>query len=362
METNVLKDPGFETEWTGDGLSRCLVFTPDVPGQVSYWTQRGEIHNPTDWFAWYVHDHRPPSHDPSNSVGWSEPETVVIKREVPFLDPPRIQSGNGAMKMFTFFRIHDGGYMQQIAVVPGQRFKATAHAHAWTDSNDNPYISVGVGGPYAALEGALPAGDPRTQATFWIGVDPMGGQNPFNPRVVWSKGMHIYNVYAQLPGVEVTAAAPIITVFTRQRFLWPLKHCDGYVDTAELILVEDTPSPSPSPSQEPEPVAYDYPVVKTGTKLTTHAIGEGGTYDILIETVAAGHPLPWLKILAANGDKVWAKRAKQLSPATKVVCRVMRGTDPTVNIEGPDFNDLLIGPKRYMDSLKPRGGLLGIME
>ncbi len=225
---NLLKNPSFETLAVKPELNRALVITPDPASpQAGYWTERGEINAATHWTPWYVRDEeRPPAHDPANNDGWCEPEIRPAPHAGRQLD------GLVGQLMFTFYRIHAGGYFQQVSgLTPGQTLHFSAHAHAWTGSGDDPLVSLdGIRGAYAVAEGTTGA---QRQATFWVGVDPTGGTNPDSASVVWSTGYHIYNVYAKL-AANAVAQSDTVTVFVRQRFLYPFKHCDGYWESAEL--------------------------------------------------------------------------------------------------------------------------------
>jgi hypothetical protein len=95
--------------------------------------------------------------------------------------------------------------------------------------------------PFFAEEGTPGLDDAERNFTFWLGIDPTGGTNPYAPTVVWGKGAHIYNAYHQVPSVEVTAQADRVTVFLRSRTLWPFKHNDAYWDNVVLAAVSPTP-------------------------------------------------------------------------------------------------------------------------
>jgi hypothetical protein len=75
--------------------------------------------------------------------------------------------------------------------------------------------------------------------TFWLGIDPTGNIDPFADSVVWGSGAHIYNAYAQVPGVETTAQSETITLFTRGRARYAFRHNDAYWDEAELVAVSE---------------------------------------------------------------------------------------------------------------------------
>jgi len=172
------------------------------------------------------------------------------------------------MLLFTFFRKHDAGFLQQVQVTPGARLRLTAWAHAWSNHNlegyewcdGKPDCSCGVGdNPAFILEGEAPelSGDPWNDAvpnfTFYLGIDPTGGTNPFADTVVWGQGAHIYNAYAQVPAVEAVAQGGTVTVFLRSKTLWPFRNNDAYWDDVELVTVGEGPEEPPTPVVPPEP-------------------------------------------------------------------------------------------------------------
>ena len=185
----------------------------------------GEIFVPTGWTAFWK-EGLPVPHDPTNTNGYGRPEMHVIEAVPPFLDPPRIHSGNWAVKFFTFFRIHDAGIYQRVAVTPGQRLRVDGWAHAWSSNNDNPRVSD--------IDG-----DGINNFTFTVGIDPTGATDPWGNTVVWSDGAHIYDTYGKIPAVEATATAGFVTVFVRSQVLWPFKHCDAYIDDIVLTVLDD---------------------------------------------------------------------------------------------------------------------------
>ncbi|MBN1247172.1 MAG: hypothetical protein JXC32_05905 [Anaerolineae bacterium] len=229
---NLLSNPGFEGGWwrkTYTGQEYGEIFVPE--GWVAFWKEGGPV-----------------PHDPSNTSGYGRPEMHIINREAPFLDPLRVRSGHRALKFFTFYRIHDAGVFQKVSGLrPGARVQATGWAHAWSSTHDNPRSSDGAGtAPYFVRVSDLPRNPsvPETgvrNMAFSIGIDPQGGEDPWSGAIVWGEGAHIYNAFAQIPPVEVTAGANNVTVFVRSTVLWPFKHCDAYVDDLRLTPVADPP-------------------------------------------------------------------------------------------------------------------------
>lgn len=209
--SQLLKNPDFEGGWTRTTHT----------GQ-----EFGEIFVPENWVAFWKEGGAVP-HDPDNTDGYGRPEMHVINKEAPYLDPPRIYSGKRAAKLFTFFRIHDAGYYQQVDVTPGQILQFTGWAHAWTSTKDDATISEH-------------SGDAAEQATFQVGIDPTGGTDPWGTNVIWGTKAHIYDTYAEIPPVEVTAISITVTAFVRSTTLYPFKHCDAYIDNMHLEVLENT--------------------------------------------------------------------------------------------------------------------------
>lgn len=189
----------------------------------------GEIFVPTGWTAFWK-EGLPVPHDPTNPNGYGRPEMHVIQRVPPFLDPPRIDSPEWAVKMFTFYRIHDAGLYQQVQVGTGT-LKLSARAHAWSSTHDDPHHSE-------------TSGDAANNFTFRVGIDPEGGTDPWGPRVIWGRGLSIYDAYEDIPSLTVETHESTVTIFLRSEVLYPFKHCDAYFDS--VVLEESTP-PLPTP-------------------------------------------------------------------------------------------------------------------
>ncbi len=229
--TNLLRNPGFEGEWWRETASGHTF---------------DEVYVPKPWVAFW-REGLPVPHDPLNTTGYGRPEFQIINREAPFLAPLRIRSGNRAVKLFTFYRIHDAGlYQQVLGVQPGSRLRGTAWAHAWSSTEDDARSSEGVGSQPFFVRASDPVPEPfipeagLLNFTFEVGIDPKGGKDPWSADVVWGEGAHVYNGYAQIPPVEAIAATSTVTLFLRSSALWPFKHCDAYIDDAQLVLIGET--------------------------------------------------------------------------------------------------------------------------
>lgn len=240
MSQNLLQNGGFEADWGEEKSHRCIIFPHN---QEAYETDVGNIFTPPGWLTWFRH--RPGT--------WDQPE---VRDAWATHDSRRVHGGQKAILLFTFYRKHDAGFLQQVQVTPGTRLRLTAWAHAWSNWQDGPHPddprwSEGPGYDAGfALEGEV-SGDDWRNFTFYVGIDPTGGTDPYASTVVWNRGAHIYNEHAQLPAVEATAQTGTVTVFLRSKTLWAYKHNDAYWDDVELIAVDEDGTPQVRLSYEP---------------------------------------------------------------------------------------------------------------
>jgi hypothetical protein len=223
-----------------------LLQNGDFEGGAWQETFTGEVYNeisaPEHWTAFWK-EGGPIEHDPRNTDGYRRPECKVIHKVRPYLEPPRIHEGDQAWQCFTFFGIHDAGLYQQVTgLEPGTRLRASAWTHAWSNDADDAHRSDLSGGG-------------QWNFTQYVGIDPTGGTDPWSAAVVWSEARNVYDVYAQLPPVEVEAESDTVTVFIRSVVMWPFKHCDVHWDDVRLEIVDAPPAlPIEPPTSDAIPV------------------------------------------------------------------------------------------------------------
>ena len=213
----LLVNGGFEEGWH---LS-TLFWTPD--GGPYDW-QYQEITPPEGWTAWWREGFLCSG---TNDWRTGRPEVRVISGP----DAGRIHGGEQAVQLFTYWRCHDAGLLQQVTVEEGHYYTFGIYAHAWYSRCSNrPHDA-----PYDT--------DCKTRI-FWaqdwlsVGIDPTGGIDPMGPNVVWGEAQEIYGVYGPSSTVaHVQAREPVVTVFVRSEASHPLKHCDSYFDDAVLLDV-----------------------------------------------------------------------------------------------------------------------------
>ncbi len=338
MGANLLRNGDFEADWSEEGSHRCWIFpTSGDP----YEADRDNIFTPTGWITWYRHG-LPVEHDPENPIGWSQPEARDTLLAV---DPRRVHAGNKGQLLFTFYRVHDAGFLQRVPVQPGTRLRLTAWAHAWSGASaeqgsphpDDPRWSEGNGVGYNdfyAEEGTAGLDSAARNFTFAIGIDPTGGTNPYAPTVVWGRGAHIYNAYHEVPAVEAVARANTVTVFLRSRTLWQFKHNDAYWDDVKLEALDGGGSPPP-PQPPPGGGEWNYPVIGQGSKLSIHCILPDGVMAYGQTLLDGGTRFGVVK---ATEDLSWVAGFKALSPETIIIGRRVHPLESCPGLHDPGVN------------------------
>ena len=244
---SILRNSDFEADWAEESSHRCLVFPVN---DQAFEQDIGNIFTPPGWTTWFLHE----------AGNWSQPEC----RDARSSNPKRMHGGSKGFLLFTFSRKHDGGLFQTVQTTPGTRLRFSAWAHAWSNHKDpsqptkfpnpdNARWSEGAGFEgFFALEGSVDDDDIEN-FTFWAGIDPTGGTDPFATTVEWGPGAHVYNAFHEVPAVETVTQSDRVTVFLRSRTLWPFKHNDAYWDDASLVVVgESSPDPIDVPHEQSE--------------------------------------------------------------------------------------------------------------
>ena len=210
-----LANGGFEGGW-----HRATAYWTPTGGPFS--TEFNEITPPEGWTAWW-REGFPCAGTPDWETG--RPEVRVVT-QVP--DPERIHGGTQATQFFTFWRCHDGGLFQQVAVEEGRYYTLSAFAHAW-------YSRCSLKPHNPPLEADCVTPIDWAHDRLSVGIDPTGGIDPTASTVLWSEPQEIYGIYAQqltLQGVQTQV--PTATLFLRAQATHPLKHNDVHWDDAAL--------------------------------------------------------------------------------------------------------------------------------
>jgi hypothetical protein len=225
-----LENGGFEADWGDEESHRVLIFPTDGD---PYETEIGNIFTPPYWLTWFYHD----------AGTWDQPEVTDMHADI---YPERVRTGERGLRLFTVWRKHDAGFLQQIQVEGGNSVRLTGWAHAWSNNGGAPPPNDEEDGGWSegagfdcffAEEGSEGLNSDLKNFTFWMGIDPTGQRDPYADTVAWGRGAHIYNCYHEVPSVEVEVENSMVTVFLRSRTLWPFKHNDAYWDDVKLEII-----------------------------------------------------------------------------------------------------------------------------
>ncbi len=116
------------------------------------------------WTAWWIPR-------PAGSPDWSYNHPNYIASEpCGSVCDHRIHTGGNAQRIFQYFGTYVAGLYQQVNVTPGSDLHLTAFGQSWSSESEQPQ-NVSNGG---------------TQMHLRVGIDPWGGTNPYDPRIVWS--------------------------------------------------------------------------------------------------------------------------------------------------------------------------------
>lgn len=208
------------------------------------------------------------SHDPSDPG-----DTIVMPEYKPadsvWTDPARVRTGTAAQVYFTFWRTHEAGFYQQVAVTPGQTYCLSMWGHSWSAEDDDNAYSGPVYGNFRQR----------------VGLDPTGGTDWRSSNVVWGAQRVQPDTY-ELFVVTATAQANTITIYAYSHPEWAVKHNDAYWDDAYLGEVEPV-----LPEGELElTVTQDTPLVRSMTVNPNWLCDPGTSWEVIIEPDGAFAP------------------------------------------------------------------------
>ena len=336
---NLLQNPNLLTEAPVDSAHserRAYYFKA---GTFWYTTNdRGELKRPDKWEVWVHEDKTPHAWDAANIDGWVVPEVKLTESyaDNPHVYPNRWNGLDRSVQFFKSWGTTDCGIYQTVNITKPGRYEASCAVHSWSSNGNDANYSDGIGTVGFAQKLSDSMTDNEKSAQFQIGIDPLGGTNPFASSVVWGDWWCVYNKFKI---IEVTADIAVgkATVFYRGKNIWRLQHTDKYATSFSLSQV-DAPVPPPTP-----------PVSGT-TLMGPHLTSDSGFTDVMKTMLASGIHFASVKACVSVGV---LKDVKAIDPSVVTIGRLMKGSNDT-NVEGPDLSgDLLIAAQKVMGSLIP---------
>lgn len=277
------------------------------------------IATPPGWLTWYY----------DQAGTWHKPQVESLATASEAVQARRVLHGDNATLLYTSYRKHHAGFLQQVEVRPGTQVRLEAWAHAWSNNGGGPAgreedagWSEGAGfNCFYAEEGDEGLTSDQENVAFSVGIDPTGGVDPGAETVQWGTGAHIYNCYHQVPTVTVEAQSQRVTLFLRSHNRWAFKHNHAYWDDVKLVEVDGDGKQS----------AWKYPVVAQGSKIGIHSIWNPGP-DIL---GGSGGPDVSYPVVKAVDDLGWLAEVKERHPETLIIARLTSPVEGCHNVEDP---------------------------
>ena len=257
--TNLLTDSNFEQPFV-QANSTAIV----APGWSPWWIPR-----PAGAPDWSYHQ---PNYDQSSTCSSTCDH--------------RIHSGSNAQRMFQLFGTYVAGIYQQVSVPANVDVQFTIFGQGWSSTNDTPE-NVSVGG---------------TDMQMRIGIDPWGGTNPLDPRVVWSNQVNALDSWYQF-SVYAHSQNTTITVFTYAAPFDARRKNEVYWDDASLVVLSGdlaATAQATYPTATPEPIIYTPTPVSVA--LGTNLLIDGGFEGKLYIPCSKASDLPWRHISCENFD------------------------------------------------------------
>jgi LysM repeat protein len=190
----------------------------------------GEVQIAPGWRAYYL-DAAPPYVLPPVNCSERPKDTSCFWMRPEFRDNSafanRTRSGERSQKYFSYGRMHEAGLMQQVrSIPPGARVRFSIWMQAWMCSDPD---ACGKNGERS---------DAPADMHLRVGIDPLGGTDPFTTTVAWSAEQPAWDKFVQFE-VETVAVSDTVTVFTHSRadWEWARKSNDVYLDDASLVIV-----------------------------------------------------------------------------------------------------------------------------
>lgn len=234
-------------------LAGNLITNPGFEG--AFLAQDGKTSVGQGWTAWWI-----PRPEGQPDWSYNHPDFIASTPCGSVCDH-RIHSGSNAQRIFQYFGTYVAGLYQRVDVTPGADVRATAFGQSWSSQTEQPQ-NVSNGG---------------TRMHLRVGVDPLGGTNPYDPRIVWSEeadaldSWQQFSVYARAQSSQVTVflyAAPD-DARRKNEVYWDdvvLEALSGDpAATAQATYPTATPLPAAPPPPTPVSVALGQNLLVDGS-------------------------------------------------------------------------------------------------
>ncbi len=281
-QTNLLTNPGFE-QAHGDGVT---------------------LSAPPGWSIW--------SNTSSGLVG----RQLAVGQEV--VASGGIYQGNGSFDAYKGWSAYSVSIYQTVGgITPGSTLRLTAFGRMWSCDSDVNLSSD----PCITGDGQVVA-QSFTNASFRVGIDPTGSNDPNAGSIVWSNATAPYDGFQQMI-VDAAATAGSVTVVLNASMQLPARHQHVFWDAASLTLVDGSVSgdggqTSAAAAAPPAIAAEVVPQGERNDGSIIHTVRSGDT----MAAIAVAYEVTIPELLELN-SMTW-EDARYIYPGQELV--VKRGT------------------------------------
>lgn len=224
-----------------------------------------------------------------------------------------INSGNGSFDAYKGWTAYSISLYQTVGgIQPGTAVRASAFGRIWScDSDAEAAIDGCIGG-----DGSV--GDQlNTGATFRVGIDPTGANDPNSANIVWSSPTNPYQGFQQMV-VDATASAGSVTIVLNASMQIPVRHQHVFWDTASLTAGGSGGTSGGQSAAAPAPPAIAaevQPQAPEADGSIIHVVRSGDT----LAGIAVAYNVTIPELLALNN--MTADQARLIYPGQELIVR-----------------------------------------
>ena len=258
---------------------------------------------PPGWSIWAT----------SAESGWQDrrPETRQVQRgDAEIAAALGVYEGNGAFDAYKGWSTFSVSLYQTVGnIQPGSTLRLTAFGRIWSCNNNQVNEDDCLGGRVES----------NTSASFRVGIDPTGGNDPNSGNIVWSSPIAPYSGFQQA-SVEAVATGSSVTVVLNARMELPARHQHTFWDGASLTVVTGgagapgaPAQPTATPVPQLAPVVYPQGPREDGS--VVHVVGSGDT----LAAIAVAYGIELSELLELNN--LTYEQARLIYPGQELIVR-----------------------------------------
>ncbi|MBN2471407.1 MAG: LysM peptidoglycan-binding domain-containing protein [Anaerolineae bacterium] len=229
-----------------------------------------------------------------------------------------IYSGSGSFDAYKGWAAFNITLYQTVSgIQSGASLRLEAFGRIWScDSDPDESTDDCITG-----DGNVVAQD-YTGATFRVGIDPTGSDDPASPNIVWSGTTAPYAAFQQMV-VDARAESDRVTVYLNASMQQPARHQHVFWDAASLSLADG--SASAGTSGQPAAPVFAAEVVPQGERddgSIIHTVRSGDT----IAAIAVAYNITIPELLGLNGMTM--DDARFINPGQELIVKEGSGEAP----------------------------------